>query len=176
MRNSSFLKLTVLLFCFALNQISFSIDFALLNKPAPAFDLAGKSDGEEKQIQLSSYKGKLILLNFWASWCGPCRAELPTLIKLQKKFQDRNFTIIGIAVEDEPFVKKFLEDEKIKINYPITFGKIKANKLIEKYGNPDGMLPYSVLISPKQEVLSIYPGILSEAKMERVLGRLLDSF
>jgi len=158
-----------------LSQPLFAIDYSLIGKAAPQFDLPSLSS-EKKTIKLSDYKGKLVLINFWASWCGPCRAELPTLIKLQEKYKDRNFTIIGLAVEDAPFIERFLKDEALAINYPITSGKIETNKVIDQYGNPDGMLPYSVLISPKQEILSIYPGILSEAKMQRVLGRLLDNF
>ena len=96
--------------------------------------------------------------------------------KIQKKYENRNFTILGITVEDKPFIDKFLQTQKLELNYPITTGKAESSKIMTRYGNPDGFLPYSVLISPRQDILSIYSGILSETKMNRVLGRLLNSF
>ena len=175
MKNIYLRLLSLLLIGFLSSHTVFAIDYSLISKPAPQFELPDISS-ESKQIKLSDYKGKLVLINFWASWCGPCRAELPSLVKLQDKYKDKNFTVLGLAVEDKPFVKRFLQDEDLALNYPITSGKLDTNKIIDLYGNPDGMLPYSVLVSPKQEILAIYPGILSEAKMQRVLGRLLDSF
>ena len=165
----------ILLFCiFNTSLYSLDIDYTLLHKPAPQFELADIAS--DSTIKLSDYKGKLVLINFWASWCGPCRAELPSLINLQDKYKDRNFTVLGLALEDKPFIKRFIKDQSLTLNYPVTTGKTKTNKVIEQYGNPDGMLPYSLLVSPKQEILAIYPGIISEAKMHRVLGRLLNSF
>lgn len=156
-------------------QSLLATDLSLFGKPAPQFELPEYSSSPNT-IKLSDYKGKLVLLNFWASWCGPCRAELPTLVKIQKKYENRNFTILGITVEDKPFIDRFLQTQKLELNYPITTGKAESSKIMTRYGNPDGFLPYSVLISPRQDILSIYPGILSETKMNRVLGRLLNSF
>ena len=153
----------------------FALDLSLIGNPAPQFELSDISSSSDK-IKLSDYKGKLLLINFWASWCGPCLAELPTLNKIQQKYQNSNFTVLGIAVEDKPFVEKFLETHSLELSYPITTGKRESTEVMTQYGNPDGLLPFSVLISPKQEILSIYPGILSKTKMNRVLGRLLNNF
>ena len=166
--------LVLLFITFNSNSYSLDIDYSLLNKPAPQFELNNISSGST--IKLSDYKGKLVLINFWASWCGPCRVELPNLINLQDKYKEKGFTVLGLAIEDKPFIKRFIKDQSLTFNYPLTTGKIKTNKVIKQYGNPNAILPFSVLISPKQEILSIYPGIISEAKMHRVLGRLLDSF
>jgi len=164
-----FLVLTISTLSYALD-----IDYSLLNKPAPQFELPDISSSSE--IKLSDYKGKLVLINFWASWCAPCRAELPNLVDLQKKYKEQNFTVIGLALEDKPFIKKFIKDQSLTLNFPITTGKTATNKIIKQYGNPDGLLPYSVLVSPKQEILAIYPGIISKTKMNRVLDRLLNRF
>lgn len=175
------MKLTVLkstsIFLLNLTVIQplFAVDFSLLGMPAPQFELPELSS-TPNTIKLSDYKGKLVLLNFWASWCGPCRAELPTLVKIQKKYENKNFTILGLSVEDKPLIEKFLKTQALELNYPITSGKTKSSKIMTEYGNPDGFLPYSVLISPRQNILSIYSGILSETKMNRVLGRLLNGF
>ena len=167
-------RTSLILLSFFFFHSLFAIDYSLLGQPAPEFELSELTSA--KKIKLSDYKGKVVLINFWASWCAPCRAELPTLVKLQKKYNDKNFVILGVAVEDKPFVDKFLEVNNITLNYPVTAGKIEASQILGQYGNPDELLPYSVLISPKQDILSIYPGILGEAKMERVLGRLFDNF
>ena len=156
-------------------QSLFSLDLSLIGSPAPKFELTDISSSTDK-IKLSNFKGKLLLINFWASWCGPCRAELPTLNRIQEKYKNRNFTVLGLAVEDKPFVKKFLDTQSLELNYPITVGKGEASKVMTLYGNPDGLLPLSVLISPRQEILAIYPGILSEIKMNRILNRLLNDF
>jgi len=170
----------LLVFFISFNASALDIDYSLIGKKATVFKLPAineKLDG--KVIKLSDYKGKLVLINFWASWCGPCRAEIPTLTKLQETYKDRSFTIIGLAVENQKNAEKFLQGREI--NYPNAYdadekGANTVKEMLTKYGNPDGILPFSVLISPSQNILSIYPGILSERKMNRVIGRLLDNF
>jgi len=152
------------------SEINFKTN--LLGKPATDFSLP--SLASNKKIILSNYRGKLILLNFWASWCGPCRAEFPTLINLQKDYNHRNFTIIGLAMDNPADAKQFVSS--LSVNFPIAVENNEVKKILSDYGNPDNLLPYSVLISPKQEILSIFPGILSENKARRIIGRLLDNF
>lgn len=151
------------------------IDYSLIGKPVPAFELPAiqeKLDG--KVIKLSDYRGKLVLINFWASWCGPCRAEIPTLVKIQKTYKERSFSVIGLAMESKEDANKFLQTQDV--NYPNAYGAEAIREILKKVGNEDGILPFSILLSPKQEIMAIYPGIVSETKMQRVLGRLLDDF
>jgi len=174
--------ISFLLVFFIFNVSALDIDYSLIGKEAAVFKLPAineKLDG--KVIKLSDYKGKLVLINFWASWCGPCRAEIPTLTKLQETYKDKSFSVIGLAVENKKNAEKFLQGQKI--NYPNAYdadadekGANTVKEMLTKYGNPDGILPFSVLISPSQNILSFYPGILSETKMNRVIGRLLDNF
>jgi len=162
-------SLFLLLFS-AVNLQALDIDYSLLNKPAPIFEFAKLSDNEV--LKLSDYKGKLVLINFWASWCGPCRAEIPTLENLQEEYQAKNFRVIGVAVESKEDAQAFLKDKKL--NYPSVYSEGEGIKeLLKKYGNPDQVLPFSVLLSPKQDIMAIYPGIISKNKMQRVLNRLL---
>ena len=151
------------------------IDYSLVGTPVTSFELPAifnEVDGEK--IKLSDFRGKLVLINFWASWCGPCRAEIPSLIEIQKTYQDRSFSVIGLAVENKQDAKQFIQDKNI--NYPNAYGEESMTDLLKEMGNPDAILPFSVLLSPRQEILSIYPGILSQAKMNRVIGRLLDNY
>jgi len=165
---------------FGTNLYALDIDYSLLGKPAPTFELTAVSEEKDgKTIKLTDYKGKIVLLNFWASWCGPCRAEMPTLTKLQERYKNRSFTVVGLAMESQEDAKKFIQGKDI--NFPNAYsadksGKKSLKEILTKYGNPDGILPFSVLISPSQNIFSIYPGIISETKMNRVLGRFLDNF
>lgn len=132
----------------------------MVGKTAPAFNLSRLSGG---QLALEDYKGKLVLLNFWASWCPPCRAEIPGFIKVQDEYKGYPFTILGVAIEDKEDVATYAKE--VSINYPISFGTEDAYNISGEYGNPDGALPYSVLISPEQKILYVFHGFLSDAKL-----------
>lgn len=151
------------------NQQDSVFDKNIAGKTAPAFTLAA----ENGQLKLDAYKGKLVLLNFWASWCPPCRAEMPGFIKTQEKYKDKPFTFIGVAIEDKEAVLAYAKE--IGVNYPITYGIEEAYKVVSDYGNPDGALPYSVLISPEQKILEVFSGFLSEDRLEELIGKNLPS-
>ncbi|HVM74210.1 MAG TPA: TlpA disulfide reductase family protein [Candidatus Saccharimonadales bacterium] len=118
-------------------------------KPAPALKL---KDLDGNDVALSDLKGKVVFINFWATWCGPCQDEIPTLINLQNQYASRGFTVLGIAMDEEgksvvaPFVAKELYDvkgQKLHINYPILLGTDDAS---DKFGGILGY-PTSFLIS-----------------------------
>jgi thiol-disulfide isomerase/thioredoxin len=143
-----------------------SIDESIVNQTAPAFTLPALSGGE---ISLDKYKGKLVLLNFWASWCPPCRAEIPGFIKIQDKYGEKPFSFVGIAIEDKEAVMKY--SQEVGINYPTAYGVDDAYKVASAYGNPDGGLPYSILIDKNQKVLEVFYGFLSEERLEDLINK-----
>ncbi|MCK5873173.1 MAG: TlpA family protein disulfide reductase [Alcanivoracaceae bacterium] len=139
-------------------------EFAQIGSMAEDFTLPS-IDG--KQITLSDHKGKLILLNFWASWCPPCRFEIPDFIKLQNKYQDKNFTFIGIAIEGLDNAKAY--SNEAGINYPIAYGKKAGQIIATAYGDSAGALPYSVLIGRDQKIIAIFPGLLRPKKLSKAI-------
>jgi len=128
---------------------------------APDFTL--KVLGENgKTMQLSSLKGKGVIVNFWATWCEPCKIELPWLVELQKKYGPEGLQIIGVADDDSG--EKTISDfaHKMQINYPVLLG---TDQVADQYGGLDG-LPTSFFIDRSGKVVDVLIGIDSESRLE----------
>jgi len=134
---------------------------------APEFtraDIAGK------QVRLSGYRGKLVLLNFWATWCPPCREELPLFSRWQKDLQARGLQVIGVSMDDQvDEVKKFLG--QYPVSFPIVMGDAK---FAEQLGGVLG-LPLTYLIDAKGRVVARYQGEADLKKMEAKVKELLNA-
>jgi thiol-disulfide isomerase/thioredoxin len=143
-----------------------TIRFVRNPDPAPDFKLTGL-DG--KPVTLADSKGKVILLNFWATWCGPCRAEIPDLVELQNKYKDR-LQILGLVVEDEDqdAVKEFAET--FRINYPVA---IATNDIRVQYGGIVA-LPTSFVLDAEGRIVQKHEGlrnpVLYETEIRALLG------
>jgi thiol-disulfide isomerase/thioredoxin len=120
-----------------------------VSKAAPDLKL---KDLDGKDVALADLRGKVVFVNFWATWCGPCQEEIPSLIDMQNKYAGKGFTVVGIAMDDEgksvvaPFVAKEkyeVNGQKLLINYPILIGSDEA---ADKFGGIMGY-PTSFLIS-----------------------------
>jgi len=122
-----------------------------------------------KTVQLSQMKGKVVLLNFWATWCGPCRKEIPDFLEVYKQYKGRGFEIIGVSLDDEgwkvvnPFVKQF------NINYPIVIGD---GKLVNAYGGFE-FIPTTFLIDKEGTIVHTFTGLVTKADLERRLKVIL---
>jgi len=139
----------------------------------PAPDLTLK-DLDGKDVSLSEYKGKVVLVNFWATWCEPCRVEIPWLIEMQKKYGPRGFVLLGIALDEEgksvvaPFVAKErfdVDGQKLPMDYKILIGNDDA---ADKFGGLFGY-PTSVLISKDGKQIKRVTGIISEDEMNKLI-------
>ncbi len=135
---------------------------------APDFALKSLPDG--KTLQLSSLRGKAVLVNFWATWCEPCKVEMPWLIELQKKYGPQGLQIVGITKEDSD--EKTIADfaHKMGVNYPVLVG---TNKVLDLYGGIDG-LPTSFFVDRSGKVVAEVVGLRDESILEDAIKRSLE--
>lgn len=150
----------------------------LMGKPAPAFSL---EDLSGRKVSLESYKGKAVLINFWATWCGPCKIETPWLIELRNKYASQGFEVLGISTEgddlkkddkagwakDKAAIAKFVAEENIP--YPIL---VDGDSLSQAYGGLDAM-PTSFYVDRKGTVVAAQMGISSESDIETNIKKAL---
>lgn len=129
---------------------STATDFALR-------DLAGKTHS------LADYRGKLVLLNFWATWCPPCRKEIPLFIELQRRYQNQGLQIVGISIDNPEAVARYWQE--MRINYPLLLADETTFELMAAYGNRTGGLPYSVLIDANGKVRGVKIGAYHEQEL-----------
>ena len=137
-------------------------------KPAN-FDFTMK-DVDGNDVSLSTYKGKVVLLNFWATWCGPCKAEIPGFVRLQEKYRDKGLVIVGYSVDDTAEKAKAYAAQ-YKMNYPILLGEGRED-LQDAYG-PIWGLPSSFIISRDGKVCRKHIGIAPEAVFEKEVVALM---
>lgn len=126
-------------------------------------------DLDGNQVPLSSFKGKVVLLNFWATWCGPCKAEIPIFVELQAQYRD-DLVIVGFSVDDTAEQARAFAND-FKINYPVLLG-LGHDEVQEAYG-PIWGIPTSFLISRDGQVCKKHMGIAPKAVFEREIKALL---
>jgi len=136
--------------------------------PAPNFTL---QDLKGRSVQLSSLKGRAVLLNFWATWCGPCKIEMPWLVDLQKKYGPRGLQIVGVAMDDASDQEIAVFAHKMGVNYMVLKGTEKVGDL---YGGVD-RLPFTYYIDRSGKIADQIVGLASESVIEddirKVLGQ-----
>jgi thiol-disulfide isomerase/thioredoxin len=119
---------------------------------------------------LDEWHGKLVLVNFWATWCTPCLHEIPELVKLQKQYAGRGLQVIGPAVDDPDSVRSMLGP--LGINYPVLTGTPDSMiDLMEKLGNGPGGLPFSVLVSPDGMLIDRHLGEFTPAELAKLVEK-----
>jgi peroxiredoxin len=145
-----------------------AVDPGLLGSPLPPFTL---KDLESKEQHSGQWKGKVLLINFWATWCPPCLEEMPGFIELQETYASRGFQVLGIAIDELQAVKSFRDT--LGVNYPILIGDSDAIALSSNLGNHFGALPYSLLVDRDGRIRYIRPGALPKAALDAELSKLL---
>ncbi|MDB5987068.1 MAG: TlpA family protein disulfide reductase [Nevskia sp.] len=139
----------------------------IAGKPLPAGIQMNDLDG--KPHKLDDYRGKLLLINFWATWCGPCLHEIPELVKLQTQYGARGLQIVGPAVDDPDAVRAMLGT--LGINYPVlvTTAPEDMIKTMEQLDNPVGGLPFSLLIGADGVIIKRQIGEFSAAELTQLV-------
>lgn len=128
-------------------------------------------DMQGAKQNLNQYKGKIIVLNFWATWCPPCREEMPELSRLYQEFQNKNVVVLGLAIDDLALVKEFLQTSPV--NYPIFITENESMELGTELGNDQGVLPYTIIIDADGNVIKTFFGRISKPLLEETLKTLL---
>jgi thiol-disulfide isomerase/thioredoxin len=113
--------------------------------------------------RLSEWDGKLLLLNFWATWCTPCLKEIPLLIEAQRRYGPRGLQIVGLAMDQREPVEAFRR--RLGINYPVMLGEIDIIEAMDRLGDELGAFPFSVLIAPDGRILDRASGDLTREEL-----------
>ena len=144
----------------------FLTGFAETGKRAPNFAL---KSAKGKVVQLSKYRGKVVVVNFWATWCEPCRNEIPDFIELYKKYKSKGVEFIGISVDQDGWevVKPYVKESGI--NYPIV---LQDDKVVQNYGGFDG-IPTTFVIDAKGTIAFEQTGMLTKTQLESKIQSLL---
>lgn len=136
-------------------------------KSAPDFAL---KDVTGKTVKLSDYAGKVVLLNFWATWCEPCKEEIPWFVDFEQSLKDRNFAVLGVSMDDDGWdsVKPFLAHNKI--NYRVVIG---TEELSGKFGGIDA-IPTTFILDREGRIAVVHIGIVSKKTYQNEILNLLD--
>jgi len=136
-------------------------------QPAPVFSLY---DSHGKKRNLSEFRGRVVLINFWATWCAPCRVEIPWLKQVQDRYAKDGFTVLGVAMDQAgwrsltPFLAQY------KVNYPVLLGDVKIARLYRVRQ----VLPKTFFLDRKGRIVAVHNAILSPTSLDRIIRVLLS--
>ncbi len=140
---------------------------SLIGSPVPEFSMLGL-DGVRENFK--QWQGKARVINFWATWCAPCKEEIPALIKLQDKYRSHGLQIVGIAADNQEAVRQYAE--KMGFNYPVLLGN-ESIEVAEMLGNDIGVIPYTVFVDQAGNIHSVKYGKVDIEALESTIKQLL---
>jgi len=123
-----------------------------------------------KPVTLAAWQGKVLVINFWATWCAPCRQEIPGLISIQRKHAANGVQVVGIAVDQADKVQKYAKE--IGINYPILVAGMDGSTLARDLGNRTGALPFTVVLDRAGKLIKSHLGLITEEELDKLLDNL----
>ncbi|HYM12823.1 MAG TPA: TlpA disulfide reductase family protein [Bryobacterales bacterium] len=133
---------------------------------APDFAL---QDEHGKTVHLADFKGKVVVLDFWATWCGPCKMEIPWFMEFQRKYKDKGFTVLGVSMDEDGWqaIRPFVEE--MKMNYPVLLGNDDA---AGAFGGVD-VLPTTFIIDKQGRIVATHQGLSGKDEFEKTIESLL---
>lgn len=141
---------------------------SMVGKPAPEFHL---NDLEGAKHDSHEWDGKVVILNFWATWCPPCRSETPMFVEMQEQYGATGLQFVGVAIDSADKVQDFMDT--YGINYPMLIGDNDAIETAKQYGDRYGALPYTVVIDRHGMIQSIQRGEMTREMVESAIKQLL---
>jgi thiol-disulfide isomerase/thioredoxin len=136
---------------------------ALMSSAFP--DLKGEAQAIEQ------WRGKVVVVNFWATWCAPCREEIPMFVRLQEKYRSRGLQFVGIAIDDAGKVAPYAAE--LRMNFPVLISGASGIELTRSLGNRAGVLPFTVVVTRDGKIARTETGAAKEAQIEPLIASLL---
>jgi len=121
-----------------------------------------------KSANSENWRQKVLVVNFWASWCPPCVEEMPALDKIAQEYASKNVLIVGIGIDSPSNIRQFLE--MTPVSYPIVIGGLEGSNLSKQMGNTQGALPYTVIINQKGKAIYTKLGKISEEELRKAIN------
>jgi thiol-disulfide isomerase/thioredoxin len=128
-------------------------------------------DVQGKDQPIAQWKGKVLVVNFWATWCEPCREEMPRFIKMQEELGANGFQFVGIAIDQPDKVRRFATE--IQLNYPALIGGYGAIELSKSFGNQFGALPFTVVMDRAGRIVHTQLGPLKDVQLRSIISQLI---
>jgi thiol-disulfide isomerase/thioredoxin len=136
--------------------------------PLPDFNLPDVSGNLHS---ISEWQGKILIINFWATWCPPCRKEIPEFIALQEQYSGKGMQFIGIAIDDQDAVEDYLVSTKI--NYPMLIGGLDGIALAHQLGNSIDAVPFTLIVDQQGQIIYRHPGEFSREQITEIIRPLI---
>ena len=132
---------------------------------------ASFKDLKDQTVSMSRFKGKVLVMYYWATWCVPCRLETPNLVKLNEKYKDKGVVVVGLALDNGDKVRDFVKDNNV--TYPIFYGGHDAVQLGKTMGNDGGAIPFTVVIDKDGKLVHTFKGDLPNEDLEKIINPLV---
>jgi len=133
--------------------------------------LASLYDPDGKSQALSQWRGKVLVVNFWATWCAPCREEIPALMRAQRKYAANGIQIVGIALDNASKVREYAAE--MHVDYALLIGGMETVALSKDLGNGAGVLPFTVVLDRSGKLAYVHAGALTDSILATILPPLL---